>query len=144
MTPEIRATSLIELLRDLIGVMERENLLLEQPNSRDLAPIVEEKQKLFFQYETQIRELASTPGFSAVLGDDLRSQLKTLSEDFDRVSQENEKHLRLAARTSSLIVERIKEAATRASGTNLASYGNSGMRSDDARKAAPIAVNRTL
>ncbi|WP_259783151.1 hypothetical protein [Aestuariispira ectoiniformans] len=144
MTPEIRATSLLELLRDLIDVMERENTLLERPRSQDLAPIVEEKQKLFQQYETQIRELAATTGFSAVLGDDLRSQLKKLSEDFERVSKENERRLRLAARTSSMIVERIKEAATRASGTNLASYGNSGTQREDTRKAAPIAVDQTL
>lgn len=144
MTPEIRASSLLELLRDLIDVMKRENALLEKPKSTDLAPIVEEKQELFLQYETQIRELASVPGFSAVLGDDLKGQLKALSEEFEQVCKENERRLRIASRTSSLIVERIKEAATRASGTTLASYGNSGMRSEDNRKAAPIAVNRTL
>lgn len=144
MTPEIRATSLVELLRDLIDVMERENALLERPKSQDLAPVVEEKQQLFHQYEMQVRELTAVPGFSEVLGDDLRSQLKALSEDFERVSKENERRLRLASRTSSLIVERIREAATRASGTNLASYGDSGLRSNDKRQAAPVAVNRTL
>ena len=40
MTPEIRATSLLELLRDLIDVMERENTLLERPRSQELARIV--------------------------------------------------------------------------------------------------------
>ncbi|RED52451.1 hypothetical protein [Aestuariispira insulae] len=144
MTPETRADLLIELVGNLIHVMERENEILDHPRSKELGPLVQEKQMLFHSYEGQLQALSRNPAFFMTLDDERREELRALSAKFHEVQTVNERKLRLAVKSSNMIVERIREAATKASGTALNSYGQSGGQQAYQKKAAPIAVNETL
>ena len=144
MTPETRAELLIDLVSHLIDIMEKENVILDHPKSVDLGPIVAEKQVLFQSYETQLQELARDPSFTIHLDDGHKAALRTLCERFEEVQKVNERKLRVAVTSSNMIVDRIREAATQATGTSLNSYGKSGTQQAYEKKAAPVAINETL
>ena len=124
--------------------MEKENEVLARPRSAELAPLVQEKQILFHSYESHLEDLARNPGFFINLDEAKREELRHLSKKFHEVQAQNERKLRLAVKSSNMIVDRIREAATKASGGTLNSYGKSGNHQAYQKKAAPIAVNETL
>lgn len=144
MTPETRAELLIDLVSHLIDIMEKENVILDHPKSVDLGPIVAEKQALFQSYEAQLQELAQDPSFTINLDDGHKAALRTLCERFEDVQKVNERKLRVAVTSSNMIVDRIREAATQATGASLNSYGKSGTQQAYEKKAAPVAINETL
>lgn len=144
MTPQERAQSVTDLLSQLIDVLEQENKLLMAPRSTELGPLVERKQALLADYEQELKAIGKIDKFSTAIEPEIRDTLKSLSERFQRVSAENERRLKISVRASSMIVERIRDAATRAAGAKVSSYGNTGARHAEARKAAPVAINETL
>jgi len=145
MTADMKAKRLLQLLENLVNVLEEETLLLRAPRSVELGPVVRKKQELLAEYELYLQELAQTPHFFQALTDDMRTNLKTLSERFQNAALENEKRLSLATRSSQMIADRIKEEAKKAMGTTVKGYGSTGGYSKGTEKrTAPIAVNQTL
>lgn len=144
MTPETRAEILTELIGNLIDVLERENAILDKPRSVDLGPVVAEKVELLQSYENQLSAIAADPAFAINLDEAVKVNLRDLSKRFEEIRQENERKLRLAVTTSNMIVDRIKEAATKAAGASLNSYGKTGTHNAYRQKAAPVAINETL
>ena len=67
-----------ELMEDLVDLLERENALLERPRSRELGPVIEEKQALFKLYEEQVHALANDNDFAAALEPELKERLKDI------------------------------------------------------------------
>ena len=144
MSPSPRATSLIGLLTGLIDVLEQENAILNKPNIQQLTDLVEEKQILFFEYDKQVEELAGDVSFANSLSDEAKEEIKQLSLRFEQVSRENEIKLSAALKTSSLVVDHITKAASKATGASIAAYGGDGTSRMTGNRAAPISVNRTL
>ena len=144
MTPEVRAHNLIGLLQDLVNVMLRENEQLETPRSADLQELVQEKQALFLQYEKQLEELSTTPGFAAGLSEEMKERLRGLSAQYEAVLKENEHKLKVALKTSDMIFTHISQAAAKAAGTQLQGYSGSGTKAEGRKKVAAVAINQTL
>jgi flagellar biosynthesis/type III secretory pathway chaperone len=142
MTPSLRAHNLIGLMEDLVELLERENALLERPRSRELGPVIEEKQALFKLYEEQIHALANDNEFASALEPELRERLKEVGGRFEDLAKLNERKLKLVSQASERIVERIADAARRASG-HVDSYGQSGASGAAPQRAAPVALNRS-
>ncbi len=142
MNATVRAQNLMDLMRDLKSVLERENEILEHPRMHDLSPIVAEKQALFRMYDEQIISLAKDREFSATLTPEAREELRAASADFEAAARKNEKRLSLMVDAGRQIVSRITDAARSAAGY-VDSYGSNGV-SRAAPKAAPVALNRSL
>ena len=78
------------------------------------------------------------------LTNEAKIELKKLSIEFDKISDENETKLRIALRASNMIVAHIaKETEKSPGGSYVNSYGNNG-NSHNKIKARPITVNHTL
>ncbi len=136
--------SLISLLSSLIALLERENKLLDAPDIAQITTLVEEKQNLFFEYEKQVAMLGIDNRIVNNLTNEAKTELKKLSEKFDKISDENETKLRIALRASNMVVTHIaKETEKAPGGSYINSYGNDG-NSHNKRKARPITVNHTL
>ncbi len=145
MTPEIKAKELTQLLEGLINILEQEILILAEPRTITLSPIVQEKQLLLAEYETFMQEISLTPSFFHGLDEEIKTNLKTLNERFQNAALENEKRLSIATRSSQLVADRIKDAAVKASGTKVRSYGQSGgYTNTGTQRTTPIAINQTL
>lgn len=143
MTPETKAKELIALLDKLVNVLEQEILVLAEPRTSILTPLVQEKQLLMSEYESFLGSLA--PNFFQSLDENLKANLKTLSERFQNAALENEKRLSIATRSSQMIADRIKEEAEKSMGNKVQSYGQTGGYSNHKnQRTAPIAINQTL
>ncbi|WP_420549402.1 hypothetical protein [Curvivirga sp.] len=141
-----KANQLFTLLTELTEVLEQENLLLDQPNSKELGPIVTRKQELLADYEHELGQLAVTPHFFQTLNEEMKGKLRALSKRYQDAALTNERKLRLATRSSQMIADRIKDEARKAAGTQVRGYGQTGgyAQNGAAPRAAPIAINQTL
>lgn len=143
MNPNVRAHNMIGLMEDLVDLLERENALLDKPRSRELGPVIEEKQALFKLYEEQINAIANDNGFAAGLEPDLRARLSEIGQRFDDLAKINERKLKLMTESSQQIVDKIADAARQAAG-HVDSYGRTGASAGQASRSAPVALNRNL
>ncbi|MDX1739130.1 MAG: hypothetical protein R3261_12890 [Alphaproteobacteria bacterium] len=146
MTAEIKAKRLFELLENLIEALNLEtSLITTKPRSTDLAKLTSQKQQMLAEYELYLQEIAKTPHFFQTLSEDVKANLRTLSERFQTAALENEKRLGIALKSSEMIAGRIKEEARKAMGTTVKGYGQTGGYSRGTEKrTAPIAINQTL
>jgi len=142
MNPAVRAHNLIGLMEDLVDLLERENALLERPRSRELGPVIEEKQALFKLYEEQIHALANDNDFAAALEPELKARLQEVGARFEDLAKINERKLKLAAQASQRIVDHIADAARKAAG-HVEGYGQSGASRETGARSAPVALNRS-
>lgn len=142
MNAAVRAQNLIDLMRELTGLLERENEILKRPREVDLKPLVDEKRALFRMYDEHMIAISKDPGFAASLGPDIKEELRAASLRFEEVARANEKRLGALVNASRQIVSRITEAAKRAAG-HIEGYARDG-ETRGMGKAAPIAVNRTF
>lgn len=141
MNPTVRAHNLIGLMEDLVELLQRENALLERPRSRELGPVIEEKQALFKLYEEQVHAIANDNAFAAELEPELRQRLKDVGERFEDLARINERKLKLVSDASQKIVDVIADAARRAAG-HIDGYGQSGASHARPARSAPVALNR--
>jgi len=146
MNLDMRAKQLFSLLTELTEILEQENTLLLNPDSKELGPIVSRKQELLSAYEQELSQLAVTPHFFQTLNEEMKRNLRNLSTRYQEAALENEKRLRLATQSSQMIADRIKDEARKAAGSPVRGYGQTGgyTQNDTAPRTAPIAIDQTL
>lgn len=144
MSPAQKAQNLIELVMRLTSLIERENDMLEsRPKSADLAIVVEEKQRLFADYETMIQDLGGLGGLAAELEPALRDELINVAKRFDEAMRQNERRLDAMVRASQRIMEIMRESVQKVS-QPVGSYNAGGATKAYGGKAIAVAINETL
>ena len=96
----VRAIAMINLVDKLIDVLERENALLDKPRSRDLGPVVAEKQGLFAEYEAMLRQTGNLSALMAEISPDRKVEILDRAKVFDALLKENEIKLDAMVRSS--------------------------------------------
>lgn len=139
----VRAVAMINLVDKLIDVLERENALLDKPRSKDLGPIVGEKQGLFAEYEAMLRQIGNLSALMAEISPDRKAELLARAKDFDAKLRENEVKLDAMVRSSEQVM-RVMSDVARKMAQPVQGYGNKGAVSYTAKTSAPVAVNETL
>jgi len=144
MSPAQKAQNLIDLVIRLTDLIERENDMLEsRPKSEDLAVVVQEKQRLFADYETMIQNLGGLSGLSAELDPGLRDELIRVARRFDEAMRQNERRLDAMVRASQRIMEIMRESVQKVS-QPVGSYNAGGATKAYSGKAVAVAINETL
>ncbi len=102
---------LIGVSEQLINVISEENSLLKDRKYNTAGGLQNEKARLSFAYENQIRVLRENPAVVASISPDQRILLNDLAARFDEAASEN-LHLLAAARHVNLrVLEAIRDAA---------------------------------
>lgn len=144
MSPAQKAQNLIDVVTRLTNLIEREtDMLTTRPKSADLAVVVQEKQRLFSEYETMIRGLGGLVGLSAELEPALRDELTQVAKRFDEAMRLNERRLDAMVRASQRIMEIMRDAAQKAS-QPVGSYNAGGGTKAYTGKAVAVTLNETL
>lgn len=138
-----RTASMIELVDQLIDVLVRENALLSKPRSKELGPVVAEKQGLFAQYEDMLQQIGSLSGLLAETPPEQKAVLVEKAKQFDDVLRENELKLDAMVRTSEHIMQVMSKVARKMK-QPVQGYGRGGSMADSPKTVAPVAVNRTF
>lgn len=139
----VRAVALINLVDKLIDVLTRENALLDKPRSRDLGPIVAEKQGLFAEYEAMLRQTGKLSALMAEISPDRKAELLDRAKTFDAKLRENEVKLDAMVKSSEQVM-RVMSDVARKMAQPVQGYGNKGAVSYTAKASAPVAINETL
>ncbi len=135
--------SMIDLVDKLIDVLGRENELLAKPRSRELTPVVSEKQGLFAEYEGMLRKVGDFSALLAQVDPGLKKVLSERAKVFEVALKENEAKLDAMVRTSQQIMKVMSDVAKKMA-KPVQGYGNSGAVSGPGKTLAPVAVNQTL
>ncbi len=144
MSPAQKAQNLIGVVTRLTDLIERETEMLHsRPKSADLAVVVQQKQQLFAEYETMIRDLGGLVGLSAELEPALRDELTHIAKRFDEAMRQNERRLDAMVRASQRIMEIMRDAAQKVS-QPIGSYNAAGGARAYSGKAVAVALNETL
>jgi len=138
-----RTAAMIELVDRLIDVLIRENAMLSRPKSRDLGPVVAEKQNLFAEYEAMLKQIGSLSGLMAETPPDQKAVLMTRAKEFDDLLRENELKLDAMVKTSEHIMNVMSKVARKMT-QPVQGYGRQGSMADSPKTIAPVAVNQTL
>ena len=138
-----RTAAMIDLVDRLIDVLERENALLTRPRSKDLGPVVAEKQSLFTEYEEMLKQIGSLAGLLAETPPDQKAVLVDKAKLFDEVLRENELKLDAMVRTSEHIMNVMSKVARKMT-QPVQGYGREGSVTDSPKTVAPVAIDRTL
>lgn len=138
-----RAAAMINLVDKLIGVLERENAMLDKPRSKDLGPIVAEKQGLFAEYESMLRQIGDLPALMAEIAPGRKAELLDRARNFDALLRENEIKLDAMVRSSEQVM-RVMSDVARKMAQPIQGYGNKGAASHSSKVSAPVALNQTL
>lgn len=139
----VRAIAMINLVDKLIDVLERENALLDKPRSRDLGPVVAEKQGLFAEYEAMLRQTGNLSALMAEISPDRKVEILDRAKVFDALLKENEIKLDAMVRSSEQVM-RVMSDVARKMAQPIQGYGNKGAVSYTSKASAPVAVNETL
>ncbi len=138
-----RTAAMIELVDKLIDVLDRENTLLSRPRSKDLGPVVAEKQRLFADYETMLTQIGSMSGLMAETPPEQKTLLVARAKRFDDALRENELKLDAMVKTSEHIMSVMSKVARKMT-QPVQGYGNRGAMADSPKTIAPVAIDRTL
>ena len=138
-----RAVAMINLVDKLIDVLTRENALLDKPRSKELGPVVAEKQGLFAEYEAMLRQTGNLPALMAEISPEHRAELLERAKAFDAKLRENELKLDAMVRSSEQVM-RVMSDVARKMAQPVQGYGNKGAVSYTAKTSAPVALNETL
>lgn len=139
----VRAVALINLVDKLIDVLTRENQLLDKPRSRDLGPVVAEKQGLFAEYEAMMRQIGNLSTLMAEISPERKAELFDRAKVFDDKLKENEVLLDAMVRSSEQVM-RVMSDVARKMAQPVQGYGSQGAVSYSSKTSAPVAVNETL
>tara|TARA_Y100000588_G_scaffold304399_1_gene327239 strand:- start:22 stop:558 length:537 start_codon:yes stop_codon:yes gene_type:complete len=139
----VRAIAMINLVDKLIDVLERENALLDKPRSKDLGPVVAEKQGLFAEYEAMLRQTGNLSALMAEISPDRKAEILDRAKVFDTLLKENEIKLDAMVRSSEQVM-RVMSDVARKMAQPIQGYGNKGAVSYTSKTSAPVAVNETL
>ena len=138
-----RTAAMIDLVDRLIEVLDRENDLLDRPRSKELGPVVAQKQALFTEYEDALRKIGSLSELMAETPPDQKAVLLDKAKTFDTLLRENELKLDALVKTSEHIMTVMSNVA-RKMAQPVQGYGRGGSFADAPKAIAPVAVNRTL
>lgn len=139
----VRAITMINLVDKLIDVLERENALLDKPRSKELGPVVAEKQGLFAEYEAMLRQTGNLSALMAEISPDRKAEILDRAKIFDARLKENEIKLDAMVRSSEQVM-RVMSDVARKMAQPIQGYGNKGAVSYTSKTSAPVAVNETL
>ena len=139
----VRAITMINLVDKLIDVLERENALLDKPRSKELGPVVAEKQGLFAEYEAMLRQTGNLSALMAEISPDRKAEIRDRAKTFDARLKENEIKLDAMVRSSEQVM-RVMSDVARKMAQPIQGYGNKGAVSYTSKTSAPVAVNETL
>ncbi len=103
MEPLERVSALLALMRELKGVLERENALLRSMGVEELRALQEQKLALADAYEIEVRRLRRSPDFVGSLEPEARELLAEATRELQATMRTNVSAL-AAAR---LVVERV-------------------------------------
>ncbi len=103
MEPLERVSALLALMRELKGVLERENALLRSMGVEELRALQEQKLALADAYEVEVRHLRRSPDFVGSLDPEVRELLAEATRELQATMRTNLSAL-AAAR---LVVERV-------------------------------------
>ena len=131
-----RTAAMIELVDKLIDVLNRENTLLSRPRSKDLGPVVAEKQGLFAEYEAMLAQIGSLSGLMAETPPEQKAVLVERAKLFDDVLRENELKLDAMVKTSEHIMSVMSKVARKMT-QPVQGYGNKGAMADSPRPSRP-------
>lgn len=139
----VRAIAMINLVDRLNSVLDRENALLDKPRSKDLGPVVAEKQGLFAEYEAMLRQIGDLPALMAEVTPDCKAELLDRAKAFDAKLRENELKLDAMVKSSEQVM-RVMSDVARKMAQPVQGYGNKGSVSYTSKTSAPVALNQTL
>ena len=139
----MRAITIINLVDKLIDVLERENALLDKPRSKDLSPVVAEKQRLFAEYEAMMRQSGNLSVLMTEISPATKMELLDRAKRFDETLRENEIKLDAVVRSSEQVM-RVMSDVARKMAQPVQGYGNKGAVSYTSKISVPVAVNETL
>lgn len=101
------ATTLLQQMNDLVGVLRQEMELVQANQIEPLAVLVKQKNGLINAYQSTLKNLSGRQELLKVLPDELRSQLKTLGKKLAEVTEENAILLQGAVKASARLVQNI-------------------------------------
>ncbi|NVJ90043.1 MAG: hypothetical protein HWE34_00200 [Methylocystaceae bacterium] len=138
-----RVNDLIYVCKRMCEILTIENTALEDKNAYAMKATLEEKDKLSRFYERHTRAIAKDrEGYKSV-NEDLRDELKELSQELDELVQKNSALLKMQMQISQRIITKFAEVAKKIT-------PHSGAYSDDANigprgeTATPLSLNETL
>ncbi len=100
-------TDLLKIAGRLIGVLEREIVVLRAMRPAEIEALQQDKTALTTAYEAQIKSLADQPGILEAVQPALRIEFETVIGKFQSTLAANERALRATRETSRRVLEAI-------------------------------------
>jgi len=107
---QIYFDQLIGVSERLVALLHQENDLLKQRKVTALSDLQQEKAKLGFIYETQMKRLQDNPELVETAAADQKVKLKELAYDFEDAAKTNLKRLKAAHETGGRVLNAIRAA----------------------------------
>ncbi|MCK6418092.1 MAG: hypothetical protein L6Q57_04025 [Alphaproteobacteria bacterium] len=125
--PEKAVMDVINRIKRLIGVYERETAALEQSDIRTFSSLQDEKIHIATLYESALRQIISRRAEISTINAHLKSQLRDLQEEFGAITRRNLDALDRVGKSTKRLAEMIIKSACRdLQGQNATSYTEAG------------------
>lgn len=98
---------LLRLMGDLVTLLEREIVVVEERLSEELPDLVSRKQRLLVDYQAELKAATQQPEWLAKLPVPQKSRLRLLGETLQEVSSRNARVLKAAATATQRLLHGI-------------------------------------